>query len=177
VKTCFPFEALLIAQSLCTAASHTIAAMQRTLAFAVLSWLPLAAFAADPVQIDRCRTIADSAERLACFDRASIAPAAASPAGAAEPKADDFGKPPPPAPVQVSKVTAGLRELARTARGRAVFVLDNGQTWRQVDGDTTLVWEPAPGGAVQVTIERGIFDTYDLSLSGWNGMVKVRRLQ
>jgi hypothetical protein len=165
VKTGFAFEALLIAQSLCSAASHTIAVVHRTLAFALLSCLSLGALGADAADIDRCRTIAAPAERLACFDRAS-----------AEPKAEDFGKPPPPAPAQVSKVTAGLREFARTARGSALFVLDNGQTWRQVESDTTVVREPAQG-AVQVTIERGIFDTYDLSLSGWNGMVKVRRLQ
>jgi hypothetical protein len=173
VKTCFPFEPLLITQSLCTAASHTIAVVHRSLAFALLSWLSLNAFSADPADIDRCRTITDPAERLGCFDRASAAP----PAGkAAEPRAEDFGRPAPPPP-QVSKVTAGLREFARTTRGSAVFVLDNGQTWRQVESDTTRVREPAPDNGVQVTIERGILDTYNLSLSGWNGMVKVRRLQ
>lgn len=155
--------------------------VHRTLAFALLSCLPLAAFGAEPAEIDRCRTIADPAARLACFDRASAAPPASAPAAVApaaqpvEPKVEDFGKPPPPPP-QVSKVTAGLREFARTARGSAIFVLDNGQTWRQVEGDTTVVREPA-GNGTQVTIERGIFDSYNLSLSGWNGMVKVRRLQ
>ena len=182
-EQCLPFEALFPAQSLCSATSHTIAVVHRTLLFALLSCVPPVALGADPAEIDRCRAIADAAERLACFDRASAAsPAPAAPAGAAvpakaaEPKADDFGKPAPPPPPQVSKVTAGLREFARTVRGSAVFVLDNGQTWRQVESDTTVVREPA-GNAVKVTIERGIFDTYDLSLSGWNGMVKVRRLQ
>jgi hypothetical protein len=149
--------------------------VHRTLAFALLSWLPLAAFAGDPAEIDRCRTVADPTQRLACFDRASTT--SAPPAKAVEPRAEDFGKPAPPPPVQVSKVTAGLREFARTGRGSAVFVLDNGQTWRQVESDTTVVREPAAGEAVNVTIERGIFDTYNLSLSGWSGMVKVRRLQ
>jgi hypothetical protein len=164
-----PFEALLIAQSLCSATSHTIAVVRRTLAFVLLSWLPQAALCADPAQIERCRTVTDPAERLACFDRASAAPAKAL-----VPSPQDFGKP-APEPAQVSKVSAGLREFARSARGRAVFVLDNGQTWSQLEGDTSVVHEPVPG--VQVTIERGLFDTYNLSLSGWNGMVKVRRLQ
>jgi hypothetical protein len=165
----FPVEALLIAQSLCSATSHTIALVRRTLAFVLLSWLPPGALCADLAQIERCRTVTDAAERLACFDRA----AAAAPK-ALEPSPQDFGKPAPP-PAQVSKVSAGLREFARSARGGAVFVLDNGQTWGQIESDTSVVREPVPG--VQVTIERGIFDTYNLSLSGWNGMVKVRRLQ
>jgi hypothetical protein len=149
--------------------------------------LPLAGICADPAEIDRCRTIVDPAQRLACFDRASTAPAAPTPAvvvpaapAAAAPAAarvEDFGKPPPPAPAEVTRISAGVREFARTARGRAVFVLDNGQTWRQIDGDTSVVHEPAPGEPLKVVIERGLLDSYNLMIDGRNGMVKVRRLQ
>jgi hypothetical protein len=129
------------------------------------------AFSADLAEIGRCRMIADAAERLACYDRAS-----ALPAKPAEPRGEDFGKP-PPRPPEVASVTANLREFARTARGRALFVLDNGQTWRQIDSDIGTVHEPAPGESPKVTIERGIFDSYNLTIEGRNGLVKVRRLQ
>ena len=156
--------------------------MHRTLAFALLSCLPLSAVCADPAEIDRCRTITDPAQRLACFDRASTSPPApvlapAAPAAApAAPRVEDFGKPPPPAPAEVTRISANVREFARTARGRALFVLDNGQTWRQIDGDTSVVHDPAPG-EVKVVIERGFLDSYNLMIEGRNGMVKVRRLQ
>lgn len=168
----FPFEALFPAQSLCSATSHTIFLVHRFHFLALLPCMAFPALSADPAEIERCRTIADSAQRLACFDRAAIVPAQSAP----PPRAEDFGKP-APRQAEVAQVSAGLREFARTAQGRAVFVLDNGQTWRQVDGDTSRVHEPAPGEAVQVTVERGIFDTFNLSMSGRNGMVKVRRLQ
>jgi hypothetical protein len=170
----FAAPPLFIAQFLCSAPSHRIAVVHRIAALALLLCMPLAGVCADPAEIDRCRTIADAAQRLACFDRG-----AAAPAPVPQPRTEDFGKPPPQiseAP-PVSAVSARLREFARTARGRAVFVLDNGQTWRQIDGDTSSVPEPAAGESPRVTVERGILDSYNLMIEGRAGMVKVRRLQ
>ena len=122
-------------------------------------------------QIARCTTIADSAERLQCFDRA--APAAKD---ALSPKAADFGKPPPPQK-ELEQIVATVRELSRTARGRALFFLDNGQTWRQLDGDDARVTEPAAGSPMKVTIERGFLGNYNLTIEGRNGLIRVRRLE
>src|SRR5256885_7545356 len=100
-------------------------------------------------EVARCAQIADSAARLKCFDaaapRASGAPAAQpatrapgrdglgfSPPQGAD-TVEDFGKPPPPP--TISQITATVVELARSARGRPIFILDNGQVWRQIDGD------------------------------------------
>lgn len=122
-------------------------------------------------RISRCSSIADSAARLQCFDRA--APGASA---ALTPKADDFGKPVAPAP-EVEQVVATVSQLSKTVRGRALFVLDNGQTWRQIDGDDAQVLEPPPGSALKVTIERGIFGSYHLMIDGRNGLIRVRRVQ
>ncbi len=122
-------------------------------------------------QVSRCAAIADSTERLKCFDRA--APAAKE---AQVPKATDFGKP-APRPPEVAQVVAAVRELSKTVRGKAIFVLDNGQVWRQIDGDDTNVLEPAPGSAPKVTITHGLFDSYDLTMEGRNGFIKVRRVE
>lgn len=121
-------------------------------------------------QISQCASIIDSAQRLQCFDRA--APGAK---GALVPKAEDFGKPVAPPP-EVAQVVAVVTQLSRTARGRALFVLDNGQTWRQLDGDDAQVLEPPSGTALKVTIERGLFGSYRLMIEGRNGLVRVRRV-
>ena len=122
-------------------------------------------------QISRCTTIADPAARLQCFDRAA-------PAGkeALAPKPADFGKP-EQRPVELEQIVATVKELSRTARGRALFVLDNGQTWRQLDADDAQVAEPAAGRAMKVTIARGFLGNYTLTIEGRNGLIRVRRIE
>src|SRR5882762_3024265 len=94
-------------------------------------------------EIAKCAGIADSAARLKCFDAAAPranGAAAAQPAreapdrdgfGFSPPpvtRVEDFGKPPPPP--EITEITATVVELARTLRGRSIFILDNGQIWR-----------------------------------------------
>ena len=122
-------------------------------------------------EFTRCAGIALSSERLACFDTA--AQRLANPAT----RAEGFGKPPPPRPDEVTQIRATVLELAKTARGRAIFILDNSQTWRQIDGDDTDVREPPPGKTIKVTIATGIFNSYNLTIEGRNGLIKVRRLK
>jgi hypothetical protein len=122
-------------------------------------------------EFTRCAGIALSSERLACFDTA--AQGLANPA----PKAGGFGRPPPPQLDEITQISATVLELAKTARGRAIFILDNGQTWRQIDGDATDVRELLPGKTMKVTIATGIFNSYNLTIEGLNGLIKVRRLK
>ncbi len=118
-------------------------------------------------EIAKCAGIADSAARLKCFDAA--APRANGAAGqpareapgraegfgfsAPEPmtREEDFGK---PAPLpKLTQITATVVELARSARGRPIFILDNGQVWRQIDGDDANVLDLRPGKTMKVVIE------------------------
>lgn len=122
--------------------------------------------------IAKCSGIDDSVERLRCFDRA--APRARE---ALTPRAEDFGKPPVAVAPEMEQVSANVVEFSRTARGRAIFVLDNGQKWRQIDGDDAQVAEPLPGEPqLRVTIAKGLFGSYNLTIEGRNGSVKVRRV-
>lgn len=125
-------------------------------------------------EISKCSAIDDNTDRLRCFDR--VAPRARA---ALEPNVQDFGKPPaPPIAPEVEQVTATVHELSRSVRGRAVFVLDNGQTWRQIDGDDARVTDLAPADApLTVTIARGLFGSYNLTIHGRNGIMKVRRVE
>ena len=60
-------------------------------------------------------------------------------------------------------------------RGQAVFILDNGQVWRQIDGDGAAVRGSVTGS--KATIERGLFDSFNLVIEGRNGLIKVRRVE
>lgn len=155
-------------------------------ALLLLIGIALSAYAVPPAAADdtlaeiaRCRGIASAAERLACYDRAAqraADPAAPQPKASAAPKPEHFGKP-APRPVELSQLSAAVKEFHKTARGRAVFVLDNGQVWRQIDGDSTAILEPEPGEVLRVTIARGLLGSYDLSIEGRNAAIKVRRVQ
>ena len=160
---------------------------------------------ADPAQdalteIARCADITDATERLKCFDAAvprvkgalaAPAPAAPAkswldwfgfsrPAPATSAKPEDFGKPAPepaPAPGELNEITSPVLEFARTPRGKALFVLENGQVWRQIDSDTTAVLDPERGRTMKVKIERGFLDSYNLTIEGRNMMIKVNRIK
>lgn len=132
-----------------------------------------------PSELAKCAGMTNPSERLKCYD------AAAERQGFGLPpprqpvtKTEDFGKPQPRPPrPELTRISATVREFAKTARGRAIFVLDNGQTWRQLDADTTRVDEPRGGEAMKVTIEQGILESYNLTIDGRNGLVKVRRVR
>jgi hypothetical protein len=151
-------------------------------------------------EVAKCAEIAEASARLACYDAAAArvksalaaqAPVAEAPAkksllewfGLARPdkpvtKTEDFGKPPQPAaPAELTEITATVAEFAKTARGKAIFILDNGQVWRQLDADGTEVQYATPGKPMKVTIETGFLGSYNLTIEGRNGLVKVRRLQ
>jgi hypothetical protein len=147
-------------------------------------------------EIVRCSGIADSGERLKCFDAAaSRAKGALAEHEAKEKrgfldwfgfsrprkpvtKPEEFGKPQPPVPAgELSYITATVVEFAKTPRGKALFVLDNGQVWRQLDADDTRVLEPDPGKPMKVKIEMGFLENYNLIIEGRNPLVRVRRLK
>ncbi|HYQ93524.1 MAG TPA: hypothetical protein VEP70_01670 [Burkholderiales bacterium] len=144
-------------------------------------------------EITKCTAIADSAARLKCFDAAAPrtngapaqgareAPGRAGGFGFSAPepvtRVEDFGK--PPAPPEITQITAMVLELGRTARGRSIFTLDNGQVWRQLDGDDANVQDPQPGKPMKVAIEMGVplLGNYNLTIEGRNGLIRVRRVK
>ena len=149
-------------------------------------------------EIAKCADIADSSERLKCFDAAvpraksALAAPAEKPAGKsllewfgfARPqksgtKPEDFGKPAPETGPgeEITEITATVLEFAKNPRGKSVFILDNGQVWRQLDADSTVVRDPAPDTKMKVTIETGALGSYNLSIEGRNGLIKVSRLK
>lgn len=97
-------------------------------------------------------------------------------------KPEEFGKPPaaPAAvagPKEITEISSSVVELARNAYGRSIFILENGQVWKQIDGDSTEVRDPSKGEAMKVTIEKSLFGSFSLSIEGRRGIVKVRRVK
>jgi len=148
----------------------------------------------------KCAEISDPTERLKCFDAAvpgakSVLAPAAQPAkesggflewfGLSRPPKpvttpEQFGKPPEPAvdeTKELNEITATVIEFAKTAKGRAVFILDNGQVWRQLDADSTEVFNIPPESGTKVLIEKGFLGSYNLTINGRTGLIKVSRLK
>jgi len=169
-----------------------------SLALAVAAGPALADATRDALaELAKCADIVDSGERLKCFDaavpRARSALAAPAPAPEAPSKSllewfgfsrppppvtkpEEFGKA-PPEPAELSEISSVVIEYAKTLRGKALFVLDNGQVWRQLDSDGTVVLDPPQGKTMKVLIERGFLGSYNLTIEGRNGLIKVTRLK
>lgn len=133
---------------------------------------------ADDAALLKCRTLSDTATRVACYDAipvgVSVAGAAASAAPARTPE-QNFG------------LEAARQREAQPASIRSTVVgefdgwgpgsqirLANGQVWRVIDGSDAVLprTKDAP-----VTIERNVFGTLFLKVDGGNSSAKVRRVQ
>ena len=162
--------------------------------FLVVPLLLLMSAAAAPAQdslsaqLGACLQITGTLQRLACYDRvahaASPAPRPATsfaPAPVAAPSvaASGLGSERLPrvasaAPKPPQQMIAGVSGVSYDGRGRFTITLDNGQVWRQLEGDTALLKGtrfPA------VRISRGALGSYDLNVVGRNASYRVSRLQ
>ncbi|WP_020656132.1 hypothetical protein [Massilia niastensis] len=133
---------------------------------------------ADDAAILKCRTLADTPARLACYDaipvgaQAGAAPVAAAPVRTPE---QSFG-------LEVSRLREEQpKAIVSTIKGDfegwgpgTQFRLANGQVWRVVDGSEAVL--PRSSNP-KVTIERNVFGTLFLKVDGSNNSAKVRRVQ
>jgi hypothetical protein len=171
-----------------------------------VSWIALLCMAGTAVAADsaldatrRCAEIKDSAQRLACFDRAVQTPPAPAPASVPVPVQPAARSAAPkivaPAPAPALAPALGDENLQRKERGSkpetpksltaritsvqesrpGVFrvTLDNDQVWQAAESKSTFV--PAVGDAVQ--IDKGAMGGYQMARispahSGW---VRVSR--
>ena len=138
---------------------------------------------ADDAAILKCRTLADTGARLACYDAIqlgaipAVASATATPAAAAPvlKKEENFG-------IEVKKQReAEPQSITSTIPGDfqgwgpgSQIRLANGQVWRITDGSEAIL--PRRRDA-RVTIERNLFGTLFLKVEGSNNSAKVRRVQ
>lgn len=131
-----------------------------------------------------CRTIADDAARLACFDGNAAALADAARSGdvvvtdreGARPSwrslfgfgaartAEEQGE-------DVSEIETRVASAGQMASGRWIIVMENGQRWRQLD-TRRLVTDPRPGHAVR--IRRAALGSFLANIDGQTA-IRVQR--
>ena len=172
-----------------------------SIALAVLSVMAASAWAdPSPQTLHACAVMKDSAERLACFDRAMVetppppaqsqqptkVPAAttATPPGAgrAQPSPEQFGEENLPRNLRPLKAEDETTLLSRIKAMRAMgpetyaISLSNGQVWRQEEGSHVALFFHVGD---DVRIEKGALGSYHMSAAatGSKNWVRVTRIQ
>lgn len=150
--------------------------------FLVIALLLLGFGAAHAADADllRCRTLAEAAARLACYDAIAVgaaapsgAAAAAAPAAAPAPKGGDFGieyRTPANAPEQIQSRILGLFEGWGP---RTLLRLENGQVWQVVDDSRAVIDRRDP----VVRISRGALGAFIFEVDGRKSSARVKRVE
>jgi hypothetical protein len=165
----------------------------------LMAALPLAALAQagapmDSAPVQRCRTIAEAAARLACYDAIAL-PGLGSRAGwgapvAPAPAATGATPPARPAATATPSDRFGLEQrdnrsaperlesrIAGSIEGwepNTRFTLENGQVWQVVDGSRAYY---GPMSQPKVVVSRGLLGSFYLQIEGVNQLPRVRRVQ
>jgi hypothetical protein len=75
------------------------------------------------------------------------------------------------------RLVARVQEISFSKSGYFTIGLDNGQWWRQLDGDTSYARFREPADRNIVAIEHGLFGSYNLHIQGLSQGYKVNRVR
>jgi hypothetical protein len=146
---------------------------------ALLAALSLPALA-DDAGLQRCRAIADSAQRLACYDALPIgapraAPQAAAPSAptTAQSLLSRFGFEQRVQPDELPSVESHIPGRFEGWGPSDVIKLANGQAWQIADGSSRRAWAENP----KATVRRGALGAFYLEIDRINPSPRVRRVQ
>jgi hypothetical protein len=146
------------------------------------------ALAADDAALLRCRAIADSSARLACYDALPLAGREAKGEGKSEAKSGQGGaaqRDAAPSPemfgleeqiapsLVIEKIESQIPGHFEGWTPNGKIRLANGQVWQVADGSDRFYSVDNP----KVTITRGMLGAFYLNLDGDNRTVRVRRLR
>ena len=81
------------------------------------------------------------------------------------------------AAAEVDSISAGVSDVSYTPFGKFIVFLDNGQIWRQIEGDADHATFRKPAKDNKVTISRGFIGSYNLSLNDSDKVYKVTRVK
>src|SRR5438067_576582 len=81
------------------------------------------------------------------------------------------------AAAEVASITAGVTDVAYTPFGRFIVFLDNGQVWRQIEGDADHATFKKPPKYNKVLINRGFIGSYNLVINDSAKLYKVTRVK
>lgn len=115
--------------------------------------------------LGRCRDIADSAQRLDCYDALAHRSAQTAPA--------NFGKS-QAAPEEPKSIQARLMGGFKEWKPGTQFELDNDQVWKAVEDSG---YYPGIPDNPAVTIRKSFFGAYWMEVQGVGRKIKVRRVK
>lgn len=141
--------------------------------------------------MSRCDAIRDNAAWLDCHEKATAqmraalsgsslrpAPPVRTPDGAtARFGAEDLPTRPRASAPAPKKLTARVQSISFSKTGYFTLQLDNGQWWRQLDGDTNYARFRTPANRNLITIEHGFLGSYNLHIQGLSQGYKVNRIR
>lgn len=97
---------------------------------------------------------------------------------------DKLPAPPPPPPgtspaqpPAIDSITAGVTDYAINPFGKFIVFLDNGQVWRQEQGDADRAQFKKNPKDNKVTISRGFIGSYNMTLNDSDKVYKVTRVK
>jgi hypothetical protein len=135
-----------------------------------------------------CTNVEDDRQWLDCYYaaaqsmRATLHLSPAPQTGPAMPQvagtraASEFGKEAPARDAPVRRVQARMVSYQFNALGTFTVTLENGQVWRQVDGDTDHAHWKKPASSYVVTVTPGFLKSYNFQVRGLPGLFKVQRI-
>jgi len=136
--------------------------------------------------VTACRSVADSAARLACYDSAAAALDLAvtskdlvvlSPGDVKETRRSLFGFSLPKLPFlgdrdqEETEITAKLKGARSLGYGKWRLVLEDGAVWETTEGNRDQV---IPRVGTSVKIKRGVLGSYMINIDGTRGVKAVR---
>lgn len=83
----------------------------------------------------------------------------------------------PAAPQPIDSITAKVTDYAFNGLGKFVVFLDNGQVWKQLQGDSDNAHFRRKASSNTVTISRGFLGSYNLKVNDDVGIYKVTRIK
>jgi hypothetical protein len=78
---------------------------------------------------------------------------------------------------EIDSISAGVTEVAFTPVGQFIVFLDNGQVWRQLQGESDRAHFRSNPKDNKVTVSRGAFGSYNLAINGSDRIFKVTRVK
>ena len=91
---------------------------------------------------------------------------------------EEFGLEEKPEEVEiVTEITGNIADFRITGTGRLIVLLDNGQIWQQISGDSTRLEERIMRRQTSANIETAALGSYLMRLSPSGQSIRVRRIQ
>ena len=78
---------------------------------------------------------------------------------------------------EIDSITAGVTDVAFNPFGQFVVFLDNGQVWKQLQGESERAHFPGNPKSNKVTISRGAIGSYNLAINDSDKIFKVTRIK